>query len=264
MLITSPANQYLRRARGVRDGREAELIFVEGERLCEDLVRSSLTLSFCFHSPAPTLRAQEIIAAARRRECEVFAVADEALDAVSDTVNSQGLIMLAQRPQISLAQLLTKEQAGPALLVCLDVVQDPGNVGTIVRTAEAAGAGGVIALRGSADPFAPKTLRSAMGSSFRLPIVDDVAPDELFVAVRAAGLRIVATAAEVTEVYDRYDWRPPALIVLGNEANGIRPEVMTQCDGVVSIPMQAAVNSLNVATAAAALLFEAARQRRAG
>ncbi|HWQ36164.1 MAG TPA: RNA methyltransferase [Blastocatellia bacterium] len=262
MLITSPANQHLRRARGVRDGREPELIFVEGERLCEECVQSGLELVACFHAPQPGLRALEVISEARRRECPIFEVAEAALDAVSDTVSSQGIIILAKRPRFAIEQVLAAGANRAGLLVCLDAVQDPGNFGTIVRTAEAAGASGVIALRGSVDAFAPKTLRSTMGSAFRLPIAEGAESDAVVAACHRAGIVTVATAADARVSYDDYDWRRPALIVFGNEAGGIRPELMSQCDAAVSIPIRPPVNSINVAASVAVILFEAARQRR--
>jgi TrmH family RNA methyltransferase len=262
MIITSPANQHLKRARGVRDGKEPELIFVEGERLCEECPGSGLELVACFHSPSPGERAGEIISAARRRECPTYEVSEAALDAVSDTVSSQGIIILATRPRHSAAQMIEAAKANSDLIIALDAVQDPGNFGSIVRTAEAAGASGVIALRGSVDAFAPKTLRSAMGSAFRLPIAEGVSPEELITLCRAAGLRTVATAADAPVCYDDFDWRRPALIVFGNEANGIRPELSEQCDAAVKIPIRSLVNSLNVAASVAVILFEAERQRR--
>ncbi len=262
MLITSPANQHLRRARGVRDGKEPELVFVEGERLAEECVRSGLQLIACFHSPAPTLRMWEIVSDARRRECPTYAVMDDALNAISDTVSSQGIIILATRPTCSLEKVIASGVARSGLIVCLDAVQDPGNFGTIVRTAEAAGASGVIALRGSVDPFAPKSLRSAMGSTFRVPIADGADPAELVLAGQRAGIKAVATAADAQVSYDDYDWCQPALLIFGNEANGIRPELIEQCDAAVRIPIRPPVNSINVAASVAVILFEAERQRR--
>src|SRR2546423_3043513 len=201
MLITSPANQHLRRARGVRDGKEPELIFVEGERLCEECVHSGLELVACFYSPSPTPRAQEIIAEVHRRECPLYEVVDVALDAISDTVNSQGIIILATRPAHSLHRVIAAGGESGGLIICLDAVQDPGNFGTIVRTAEAAGAGGVVALRGSVDAYAPKTLRSAMGSAFRLPIATDVSPEKLLSKAHDTGLKVVAAAMEAEVTY---------------------------------------------------------------
>ncbi|MGH9798939.1 MAG: TrmH family RNA methyltransferase [Blastocatellia bacterium] len=262
-MITSPANERLKHARRVRDGRE-DLIFVEGERLIEECLLSGLALAACFHSPEPSPRAQTILAELADRGCPLLPTADAVLATISDTVNSQGLIVLAERPTATIEQVLSSSSAtARSLVVCLDAVQDPGNFGTILRTAEAAGASGVIALKGSVDPFAPKTLRSAMGSAFRLPIATDVSPEELLAKARAAGLKIVATAAEGKNVYSNFDWRQPAVIVLGNEANGVRQELLEKCDEQISIPLNGAVESLNVAAAAAVILFEAARQKSA-
>lgn len=260
MLITSPANERLKHARRVRDGREPGMIFIEGERLTEECLQSALPLSACFHSPEPSPRAQVILTELERRGCPAFAVADAVLAAISDTVNTQGLILIAERPAASLNRVLLA-CGQTALVVCLDGVQDPGNFGTIVRTAEAAGASGVVALKGSVDAFAPKTLRSAMGSAFRLPIVTNIKSEELLAQAHAAGWAVVAAAGEGKLIYSRFDWRQPVVLVLGNEANGVRPELLESCDAKIRIPLRAPVESLNVAAAAAVILFEAVRQR---
>jgi TrmH family RNA methyltransferase len=262
MLITSPANQHLRRARGVRDGREPDLIFVEGERLAEECVHSELPLVSCFYSPEPTPRAQKIVRQAEERECELFEVTAAALDAISGTVNSQGIIILASRPGHSLPTMLSQARQQANLIICLDAVQDPGNAGTMIRTAEAAGAAGLIALQGSVDLFAPKVLRSAMGSSFRLPIVTDVSPQDLITVSREAGIRVIATAGSASVTYDEFNWTEAGVVIFGNEANGISGELTDHCDASVSIPIRQSVNSLNVAASAAVILFEAERQRR--
>lgn len=258
MLLTSPANERLKQARRVRDGREPELIFIEGERLVEEALQAGLALHACFHTPEPSPRSQQILTTLRARGCPLYAATAAVLATISDTVNSQGLIVLAERPTAGLQPMLTAAQP---LIVGLDAVQDPGNFGTIVRTAEAAGASGVLALKGSADAFAPKTLRSAMGSAFRLPLVAG-ANVAVLEQVQAAGLVVVGTVMEAELSYTEFDWRQPALVLFGNEARGMRPEVLAQCAARVRIPLQAPVESLNVAAAAAALLFEAARQRR--
>ncbi|HMV86725.1 MAG TPA: RNA methyltransferase [Blastocatellia bacterium] len=258
MLITSPANERLKQARRVRDGREPNLIFVEGERLAEDCLQARLSLTACFHMPEPSPRAQAIL---EKLDCPGFAVAENLLATISDTVNTQGLILLAERPSATLDEVLNRQNKNP-LLVCLDGIQDPGNFGTILRTAEAAGAGGVISLKGSADAFAPKTLRSAMGSAFRLPVTANINPKDFLKQAHAAGLKVIAAAGDGETVYSDFDWRQPAALILGNEANGVRQELLESCDARLNIPMRPPVESLNVAAAAAAILFEAARQRR--
>jgi RNA methyltransferase, TrmH family len=259
MLITSPANERLKHARRVRDGREPELIFVEGERLVEECLQAQLPLVAGFYDAEPGTRTQAILVELQRRACPLYSTTSAVLSTLSDTVHPQGVVVLARRPSTGLAQMLTAQHP---LLVALDAVQDPGNFGTIVRTAEAAGASGVVTLKGSVDAFAPKALRSAMGSAFRLPIASGLTAAALLAQARTSGLKVLATAATPALRYDQFDWRQPALIVFGNEARGVSQSLLETCDAQISIPLQAPVESLNVAAAAAAILFEAARQRR--
>jgi TrmH family RNA methyltransferase len=263
MVITSSSNERLKHARRVRDGREPDLIFVEGERLIEECLQSGLKLTACFHEPDPTPRAQRIIAEMASRDCPLYPTQRAALETVSDTVNTQGLIGIAEKPKSDFDRALQARDGVAPLLVCLDSAQDPGNFGTIVRAAEASGASGVVATRGSVDAFAPKTLRSSMGSAFRLPLVTGVESEELPLRARAAKLRMVATAAGGETIYSDYDWSRPTMVVFGNEARGVGRELLERCDECIRIPLRAPVESLNLAAAVAVILFEAARQRRA-
>lgn len=257
MLITSPANERLKYARRVRDGREESFIFIEGERLIEECLQSNLAVEACFHSPELSPRAETILTELTERSCPSFATADAVMATISDTVNTQGLIVIAKRPAATLNQVLSSGSP----IVCLDSVQDPGNFGTILRTAEAAGAKGVISLKGSVDAFAPKTLRSAMGSAFRLPIATDVSIEDFQAKTSASGLKTVATTADGETVYSNFNWQQPTVIIFGNEANGVSRDLLEQCDARISVPLCAPVESLNVAAAAAVVLFEAARQK---
>ena len=262
MSITSSSNERLKLARRVRDGREPDLIFVEGERLIEECLQSRLTLTACFYVTEPGPRAQKIIDEVERRGCPRFPVTPAALQSISDTVSSQGLIAIAGRPKAVFEQTLAPRDGVAPLTVCLDMVQDPGNFGTIVRTAEAAGASGVVATKGSVDAFAPKTLRSSMGSALRLPVATGIESEELLTRIRAAELNVVATTANGEKVYSDYNWRRPTMVIFGAEASGVRRELLERCDERLRIPLRDPVESLNVAAAAAAVLFEAARQRR--
>ncbi|MCI0660283.1 MAG: RNA methyltransferase [Acidobacteria bacterium] len=262
MIITSPANERLKHARRVRDGDEPDLIFIEGERLVEECLQSNLRLFACFHSLQPSPRAQKIISSLAQIGCPLYPSYDAVLETLSDTINTQGLIVLAERPNYTLDQIISQPEHEALLIVCLDTVQDPGNLGTIIRTAEAAGANGVVALKGSVDPFTPKALRSTMGSAFRLPVVSHVEPDELFEKTQIGGIGIVATSADAAVPYDEFDLRPPLLIIFGNEAHGVRIELLERCEARLRIPLRPPVESLNVAASAAVVLFEVARQRR--
>jgi TrmH family RNA methyltransferase len=262
LIITSPANERLKHARRVRDGRESGLIFVEGERLVEEFLQSNLSLVACYHSTDLSPRAQRIVSELAHKGSPIYPTAGAVLDTVSDTVNTQGVIVIAERPAFNLDRMIAQSGDTPQLIVCLDAVQDPGNFGTIIRTAEAAGANGLAAFKGSVDAFAPKTLRSAMGSAFRLPVVNDVEVDEFFAICRASGVKLAATASNARTNYSDYDWRQPTAAIFGNEARGVSAEIMERCDAQLRIPLRAPVESINVAAAAAAVLFEAARQRR--
>ncbi len=261
MVITSPSNERLKYARRVRDGREPGLIFVEGVRLIEDGLRSGLNLRACFHAPDLNQRAQIIIAELARLDCPLYPTSNEALETVSDTVTTQGLIAIAEKADLNIDRILSAREGVAPLIVLLDSVQDPGNLGTIVRTAEAAGASGVVALKGCVDAFSPKALRGSMGSAFRLPQATGVESEDLLTALRVAKLNLVATAADGETIYTDYDWRRPTMVIFGNEASGVGPELLERCDARLRIPLRDPVESLNVAAAAAAVLFEAARQR---
>ncbi|MBL9134015.1 MAG: RNA methyltransferase [Verrucomicrobiaceae bacterium] len=181
------------------------------------------------------------------------------MESLADTMSTQGLIVIAERPWRGVERVF---DAPSPLIVGLDRVQDPGNVGTLMRTAEAAGASGLLSFAGSADAYAAKTLRSAMGSAFRLPVVVDVAGAGAIEACRAKSIRCVAACGEADLAYDEYDWTQPVMLILGNEGRGVDDSLIRLCDTRVRIPLHAPVESLNVAAAGAAILFEAARQRR--
>lgn len=259
MIITSPVNPNLKFARRVREGKEPESIFVEGYRLCSECLDSGLAIHSAFHTPEPGTQGKWLIEELERRGCPVYETSAEAFEVVSDTVNPQGIIVIASRP---LAKLETVFSRPDGLIVALDAVQDPGNAGTIVRTAEASGVAGIVALKGTVDLFAPKTLRSAMGSSFRIPIATEVSPDDLVKWCRERSFALVGTTSHNASPYTQFDWTRPAVLVLGNEAGGIRESLLEASTANVTIPLHPPVESINVSAAAAALLFEAARQRK--
>jgi TrmH family RNA methyltransferase len=259
MQITSASNERIKHARRVRDGREPELIFVEGVRLAEEAVRSGLHIDACFSMEREEPRKDELLRLLTAQNMPIFFTSHEILSSLSDTVQSQGIILLARRPTPDRDSVFAN---GTTLFLGLDRVQDPGNMGTLLRTAEAAGVGGIVALGGSVDAFSPKVLRSSMGSAFRLPILADATADQLLHLREAHGLNIVAAAGEGEIDYTDYDWRQPTLLLLGNEGRGVDSALMQRCDSRLRIPLLNGVESLNVAAAGAVMLFEAARQRR--
>lgn len=187
----------------------------------------------------------------------VHELAPGVLERVADTVTPQPLMAVVEAVDVDLDRL----RGATLLVVCVDV-RDPGNAGTVLRSAEAAGAGGVVCCTGSVDIFNPKTVRASAGSLFHVPVVAGGDPMHVLDTIAAWGLRRLGTDAAHGVAYDEADLRQPVAFVLGNEANGLPPEIRPALDDVVTVPMVGRSESLNVGMATAVLCFEAARQRR--
>lgn len=188
---------------------------------------------------------------------EVMAVTGAMMEALSPVRTPSGVVAIGRRETVTPDAVFAR---APQLVLLPVEVQDPGNLGAIIRAAEAAGATGVVACGGSADPFGWKALRGSMGSAFRLPI----ARASVHHAMRAAGaarVQVLAAVARVGQPLFETDLRGPTALLLGGEGSGLPLGLLEQADAMVSIPMRAPVDSLNVAVAAALLLYEAARQR---
>jgi TrmH family RNA methyltransferase len=263
MLITSRDNSLLRQARAVRDGKIKELIFVEGLRLCEEALRSSLPLEAVIFSneiarkPKVAPIIAELVNAANR----AAEVSEKLLESISFTKTPQGVVVLAQRPESSSSLLLSKDERLP-LLVVMHEINNPVNVGAIIRTAEGAGATGAITTSNTSDPFSPKSLRGAMGSAFRLPIWHGPVFEEVIEWCDSHKIHTVCADASSTTSFTELDWIKPRALILGRESTGLSEEEMRAAEHSVRIPMQGSVESLNVAVAAGVLLYEAARQRQ--
>ena len=260
--ITSRDNSLLRQARAVRDGKLDELIFVEGLRLCEESQRSNLEIEAVIVSEELMRkeRAAHAIAELARVSKRTASVSEKLLESISYTKTPQGIVVLAERPDSSEAHLAASLKASP-LLVVLHQINNPVNVGAILRTAEAAGATGVIATRNTSDPFSPKSLRGAMGSAFRLPIWTGPSYEDVVAWCRDRGIETVCSDAEGDTDYTNLDWAKACALLLGPESTGFTAEELMNADRSVKIPMKGLAESLNVSVAAGILLFEAARQR---
>lgn len=182
------------------------------------------------------------------------------MSAMSPVRTPSGWVAIAERPQTSLDDVF---RPTPALVLTLIDVQDPGNVGAVIRAAEAGGATGVITSGATADPFGWKALRGAMGSAFRLPVASRVDAEDLVERARAQGVQVLATVPSGGSDHVATDLSRPVLIFLGSEGTGLAPDLIRFADHTVSIGMSGPVESLNVAVAAGVLVFEARRQRHA-
>lgn len=185
-------------------------------------------------------------------------VPSRVIDAMSPAHTPSGVVALARRRAWAIGEILARD-AG--LVVIAVDVQDPGNVGAIVRAAEAAGATGVIVCGASADPYGWKALRGAMGSAFRLPVVRATDAADAVHACRARGLRIIATTLDGPSI-ENVALTPPCAVLVGAEGSGLPPALVDAADTRLTIPMEPPVASLNVAVAVGVILYEARRQRR--
>ena len=186
-------------------------------------------------------------------------LSDSVFKHVSDTQTPQGVLCIVKQEKYDVATLLDIEN--PHFMI-LDNLQDPGNLGTIVRTAEGAGVDAVFMSKDCVDIYNPKTIRSTMGSIYRMPTIyieDTVKLLELF---KEKGIKSYAAHLDGKNSYDKEDYRDGTAILIGNEGNGLRDEVSNKADIWVRIPMEGQVESLNAAIAASVLMFEVARQRR--
>lgn len=264
MQITSRDNSLLRQARAVRDGKDDDLIFVEGLRLCVEALRSNLELEAVIVSEqlARKEHAAEPIAEISQASRRAGSVSEKLLESISYTKTPQGIVVLARRPESSEQRLAASLTDNP-LLVVLHQINNPVNVGAILRTAEAAGATGIIATKNTSDPFSPKSLRGAMGSAFRLPVWRDASFSETVSWLREKKIALVCSDADSKTKHTDLNWTRSTALVLGPESTGLTTEELQAADQTVSIPMHGAVESLNVSVAAGILLYEAARQRSA-
>lgn len=185
-------------------------------------------------------------------------VTEQVMRAISDTETPQGIAAVVRIEDVPLSDIKGED----GLILVLAEVRDPGNAGTLLRSAHAAGASSVVFTSGSVDPFSPKTVRASAGSVFGPRIVRDADPNELLDHLASVGVQVVTTDAEAaTTVFD-VDLTKPSAIVIGNEAWGLRSEPWSRLDTRASVPMPGPAESLNAAVAGSLILFEAVRQRR--
>jgi len=265
--ITSRDNQRLKEARKVRDGKSADHIFVEGLRLAEEVMRSQIKPVVCFISSGFVVegRRRELLASIQRTGAAIFELSETAFASIADTENPQGVVVIGERPASSSDELVARIRMGwlNPVIIALQEINNPSNLGAIARTAEASGVAGLVVTKGSADIFSPKALRASMGSAFRLPVW--AKPELPDVIEWAVGQKMIVSAAagSAERSYLEVDWRHPRLLVFGSEAHGLSDTDRHRIQEEIRIPMENGVESLNIAVAAGVLLFESLRQNRA-
>lgn len=257
--ITSKDNKIFRHALSLKTkkyrDRNGEYL-IEGPNLLKEALKEETDVEAVFVRPEMTDEEAGIIEEGPELDRKTFVLSGRLFDELKDTETSQGIITVVRKKHMALP-----EGRPGGNYVVLDRLQDPGNIGTILRTADAAGYEMAVFMKGTADPYSPKVVRSATGSLFRLPMVFVKDAEELAELVRSAGKRLIATSMDAGKAYYDCDLEKDAAIIIGNEGNGISPELMMRADEKIMIPMAGNTESLNAAVAAGILMYERIRRR---
>jgi len=263
--ITSRDNQKLKYARKVRDGKIKDAVYVEGVRHGEEILRSNLTVHECFAVDGflENKRGRQLINAFSKTGATISEVQNSVFQTIADTKTSQGIILIVERPFTSKENFEVKynELANDfPVVLFLSEINNPSNLGAILRTVEAVGALHVIISENSADAFSPKAGRSAMGANLRLNIWENAGLPEVMIWAKEENL--VTTAADIgsKSAYTQIDWNIPRLLLFGSEAHGLGGDALKLIEQTIYIPMENGVESLNLAVSCGIILFEAKHQ----
>jgi TrmH family RNA methyltransferase len=249
----------LRRALASPGRNESGLVGIEGPNLVVEAVRAGLHIACVFVAQG----SERLVEALELSEkLEVLAMPRELLDAALTTETPQPVAALVEPPDWTWAHVLGDRKESAPLIVVLAGLQDPGNLGTILRSAEAFGADGVLSLEGTGSEWNPKAARASAGSVFRIPVLHPH-EREAMERLREAGVRILATTVQGAQPADLVNLAMPVALVIGNEGNGVPVDLAAKAYGAITIPCPGPVESLNAAVATSVLLYEAARQRAA-
>lgn len=229
---------------------------IEGVRLLEEAIRSGVRLKAVFFSESARDRANKLLPQISSH-AETLLLPDEVFKSAVSTESPQGVAALGKAREHSIDDML---RADVPLIIVAAGLQDPGNLGTVVRSAEAFGATGLVCVEGSVNPFNPKVIRGSAGSCFRLPLVKAKGA-EAIALLREKGLRIIATSSHKSISLKEADLSGPLAIIIGNEGAGIPKDLLAEADQVVRVPHSSKVESLNAGIAASVVLYECARQR---
>jgi TrmH family RNA methyltransferase len=266
MLISSQSNQSVKSIRSLRQRKEREqtnLFFVEGIRLVGEAVQLGAAIETLVVAPELLSSgfAQELVTTQQQQGMRVLEVTAEVFKSLSVKEGPQGLGAVIEQRWESLANVILGAEGPELCWVALEAAQDPGNVGTILRTSDAVGSAGLILLDNTTDPYDPATLRASMGAIFSQRLVKATFAE--FVAWKSQhGYTVVGASDKAEHDYQAVHYQAPLVVLMGSERQGLSPEQQAACDLMVSIPMTGRSDSLNLAVATSVLLYEVFNQRR--
>ena len=260
-LITSRQNAKVKQARSLRQRKiraSLGLYLAEGLHHVGAAIEANAPISYLLYAPE-LLNSEfgnELLAEAEQKEMDSFAVSADVFASVTEKDNPQGIVAVIRQEPNKLSNF-TPQNLG--WLVALVAPQDPGNVGTILRTIDAAGADGLILLDGGVDPYHPTAVRASMGALFRHPVIQ-TSFDEFAAWAKQHSYPIYGTSAKASQDYRQVEYKKPGILLMGSEQKGLTTEQIELCDELVSLPMQGSVTSLNLAVATGILLYKIQEQ----
>lgn len=266
-MISSSSNQQIKNLRELQSkskARNKEGVYViEGIKMFLEVLSSKdgkLKKTFVSETFYNNLQESDEDLFHKIKQVDHEIVSDKVFKEISETKTPQGVLAIVEQPRYSLQQMLGAKAVN---LIILEDLRDPGNLGTIIRTAEGAGVTGIILSKESVDVFNPKVIRSTMGAIYRVPFVyvDSIA--ETMKQMQQKGIVIYATCLGATSYYDEVSYGEKTAVMIGNEANGITQASIQASDEWIKIPMEGSVESLNAGVAAAIMMYEIYRQKRA-
>ena len=260
-VITSTSNAKIKTIQNLikksKYRKEEKLFIIEGTRLFKETPKERIKEIYVSENAEKSLETE-----LKGMKYEV--ISDNIFASISDTKTPQGIMAVVKQPLYQIEEIISTENP---LLLILEDLQDPGNLGTIMRTAEGAGVTGVIMTKGCVDIYNPKVIRSTMGSIYRMPFVyleNEEEFEGLFRQLQERGIVTFGAALMESKDYDLYSYEKGTAFLIGNEGNGLTQKALSLCEKYVKIPMCGKLESLNAAVASSILMYEAFRQRRGG
>ncbi|MBI5966698.1 MAG: RNA methyltransferase [Deltaproteobacteria bacterium] len=264
-MITSKSNSRIKEIRLLKQAKYRQArgeYFIEGIRLLEEALQQDLGVRKIAYSPrlAKTERGARLLSKARKKipDTEWLYVSEEVMGSISDTQSHQGVLAVLPKKEQSWEKFWERE----GMILLLWQLQDPGNLGTIFRVADAGGAAGVILSQGTIDPYSPKVVRASMGSIFRLPFLLNQDLENCLKILRSKEYRVWATVVRDGPSFWKVDFSRPTAVLFGQEGAGLPEHLLEEVDELFTIPMASNVESLNVAMAAGLVIYEAYRQKK--
>jgi RNA methyltransferase, TrmH family len=260
--ITSKDNAFIKHLHALSESKQRkkeQAFLIEGVKMVEEALRDDLGVKLVVASPSLVQHhGKGVLKLAENHAVEVLWISERLMDAIAESKTPQPVMAMVRMKEHSEQGLMANDAN---LIILAHQLQDPGNLGTIIRTAEAVGASGVALASNTVDPFNPKAVRASMGSILRVPIAHCADAAAFIKTCKQKGFQTVATVLTGRTTHFDIDLKKPTVVVLGQEGAGLSQDIMAEIDLHIRIPMAASIDSLNVATAAAVILYEAFRQR---